>query len=132
MKALLVLFTLLVSCNPVDYIADHAAEAAGEECEEVFDRKIPTIRDQIRADVWDICTSYYEDIVLPGLRNVLDDATLDIIAEMERRFEEKLLEAEHEIMGRFGCVVDPGNPSGWNCNDTFICPEQPITCLPAN
>ena len=121
MRLFLSIVLVLLSCNPVDYVSDKAAERASEECTKIFDEKFPEIRQQIEDQIWDLCTGFYDQVIIPSLSDLLDGLTIDIIVSLEDRFKLLLLEAEMDVMNRMGCTEDPANPSGWNCTGTFIC-----------
>jgi len=106
--AAIVFAFVLVACNPVDYIA----ETAKDECQELLDEELPKIEEQ----VWGMCIGFYEDVVIPGLRYELSN----IIDDLYDRIEDMLVDAEAEVMARFGCIpLD--SPPGWDCTETTIC-----------
>lgn len=108
-----VMAATLAACNPVSYVTDRAAESAAEECQELLDEEIP----KVEAAVWSMCTSYYEDVVLPYLKLELQE----LLDRLREELERTLAEAEIETMTRMGCVEDPSNPSGWDCSGAYVC-----------
>ena len=104
---------ILTACNPVDYVTDKAAGAAAEECQEMLDEELPKVEDA----VWGMCTTYYEDVVIPYLKLELQNLLDGLREEMDRL----IAETEKEVMARMGCVEDPMSSAGWDCIGSLIC-----------
>lgn len=108
MKNLIFSLLVLTACNPID----DAVDDARMQCEEVFDQRY----DQIRTDIWQQCTNFYETEVIPEFENTINQ----LLAEFQGILEAFIAEYENELMTRIGCVPD-ATLAGWDCSNTELC-----------
>tara|TARA_Y100000310_G_C19948307_1_gene475701 strand:+ start:49 stop:459 length:411 start_codon:yes stop_codon:yes gene_type:complete len=124
------LFVVFLTSGCFQDQIDGATQNAVEECRKVIDDVLPQLED----DIWEKCTTYYEEEVIPQIEEqfngVIDEIeeriteTIDDIVEtLQDWFNEKLEEVEKDVLTSWGCIVDPGSISGWDCNDSWICEE---------
>ena len=93
MKYLLTLCFLCCSCN----IVGDAAKA----CQEVVNKEAP----EIEAKIWEECSSYYENTVLPEIRLEIKNATAELLAQVDIEVTQQLT--------AMGCVKMNGV---WDCS----------------
>lgn len=114
--AVILFISIISGCIDVD----EAIDKASNTCEMIFDEKIEEVKTEITDEVWDICTNFYEDVVIPQLETSLSEATDELIVKLREEFDQALIDAENEIMTRLGCIkVD--TLAGWDCSEADVC-----------
>lgn len=101
---LLIAALLSVACDPIG--------DARDECEEVFEQKYQEVKD----DIWNQCTSYYEEYVIPEIEGQIDQLMVDL----ENWFAVAIKSLETDYMTRLGCIPN-SSALGWDCSTAEIC-----------
>ena len=105
--SIVVIMLLCIGCNPIDYTADRAAD----RCQEILEEKLP----EVREEAWDICTSFYEDIIIPGLQSELEGT----VNELREEIEELMHQNIYDILIELGCTQTDNMI--WDCSASMIC-----------
>ena len=106
-KRTLLLGALMASLSACDPIGD-----AKQECIEIFDQKYQ----EVKEDIWEQCTDYYENTVIPEIEDQLDN----LMADLEAWFVVAIKNLEADYMTRLGCITNE-SALGWDCSMAEIC-----------
>ena len=103
-------------------VVDEAVAGAIDECGETVDQAIVDAQDV----VWERCSAYYEDEVLPEIEQRLQDALDEAVGDLEMWFELQLETAKDQVFEEIGCTADEVSPFGYDCRDSVICVDPEL------
>ena len=98
-------------------LVDQAVANAVNECSEAVDNAVVEAQDV----VWERCSSYYEEEVVPEIERRLQEALSEAIGDLEAWFELQIDIAKDETFRELGCTEDEDSPFGWDCQDSVVC-----------
>ena len=98
-------------------LVDQAVANAVNECSEAVDQAVVDAQDV----VWERCSTYYEDEVVPEIERRLQEALSEAIGDLEAWFELQIDMAKTDTFTELGCTEDVDSPFGWDCRDSVVC-----------
>lgn len=127
LAAISVLSLTFLSCIPEEEIqevitecrelVDDAVANAVNECSEAVDEAVVEAQDV----VWQRCSAYYEEEVLPEIERRLEEVLAEAIGDLEVWFESQIEIAKDDTFRELGCLEDEDSPFGWNCQESIVC-----------
>ena len=127
LAAISVLSLTFLSCIPEEEIqevitecrelVDDAVANAVNECSEAVDEAVVEAQDV----VWQRCSAYYEEEVLPEIERRLEEVLAEAIGDLEVWFESQIEIAKDDTFRELGCLEDEESPFGWNCQESIVC-----------
>ena len=127
LAAISVLSLTFLSCIPEEEIqevitecrelVDDAVANAVNECSEAVDEAVVEAQDV----VWQRCSAYYEEEVLPEIERRLEEVLAEAIGDLEVWFESQIEIAKNDTFRELGCLEDEESPFGWNCQESIVC-----------
>ncbi len=104
---------LLVLAFSVTACVQDKIDGALNDCKAFVEEILPQVED----DIWEKCSVYYDDEVIPRIREEMES----LIDEMQEWFNARLDEVTDETMIDFGCYKDITEESGWDCSNSWLC-----------
>ncbi len=98
-------------------LVDQAVANAVDECSTAVDEAVVEAQDV----VWQRCSTYYEEEVLPEIERRLQEVLDEAIGDLEAWFELQIDLAKEETFRELGCTEDESSAFGWDCQESLIC-----------